>query len=355
MSAQDQQAEDRPGEEGLAGQAVCVLTIPGAQHEIGVELLTIAARVLAWVEPTPHAEWDQLFDALVSSQDGTADRAWTVQVRDEDGFWPEVQREVSPLLAQSVAFDLSLDCNAFRTASPQPFSRSSRGRVLDALMIDNARRARLSGVYADHDDTGVLTLVLFTESRAQQPGRWRAQPIARAQRAANRGDPEPPHPLEIDFGEQWEGVLYSLADLVLGLDPASEAISTRERLEAWGGRRVGAVRSIVTGFEGRVWVWSALSSPENIVVGLPLARGASARGIAGNLRTIFGQRLVWGRDEVGRATATLALIRENRPPAAGDRTLSMRFVTIVDRTTLTIVMEAGDLDDAVETLADIPQ
>lgn len=358
VRAQDDSREDRLGEPvspSAASHAVGVLTVPAGQGGVGRGLLEIVARLLAWCEPEPHPAWGDLVGALGSRQDGAPDRAWTIVVSDEAGFSPEPRGSVQSPLARAIAFDLSLDCNTLRQVSPQPFSRTSRGHALDALTIDNARRARITGVFADPDDATTLTLVLFAESRSESPGRWHAQPLATLRRAPSRGEPGPRFPLEFDLGEQWGGVLVAGADLVLGLEPGSDAISTGERLEDWGSKRVDALRVLGSGLDGRVWVWPGASGPESLVIGLPLARGSTDRRIADGLRTIFGGRLVWGRDLSGRATATLALGGDNRPAEPGDRMLSLRFITIAERTTLTVATDAADLDAAVETLADIPQ
>src|SRR5690606_32959337 len=133
-------------------------------------------------------------------------------------------------------------------ASPQPFSRTARGRALDALSIDNARRARLTGVYADPGDEETVTLVLFTESRAQAPGRWNARPLATITPAPLRGeDPRGAVPVQVDFGERWPGVVFAAADLALGLDAGSDTISGAERLEGFGLSRVGALRQLAAG------------------------------------------------------------------------------------------------------------
>ena len=77
-----------------------------------------------------------------------------------------------------------------------------------------------------------ISLVLFTESRAQPPGRWQANPLATISMAPNRGDPKPPLPVLVDFGERWVGVVFALADLALAVDPESDTISTIERFDA---------------------------------------------------------------------------------------------------------------------------
>jgi hypothetical protein len=256
--------------------------------------------------------------------------------------------------AQTVAFDIALECNTLRSRSAQPFSRSARGRVLDSLRIDNARRARLTGIFGDPDDLSVMSVVLFTESRAEAPGRWRALRVGTVAMAASRGEPAPGRPVEVDFGELWTGLLFAAADGVLALDPACEGLSTEERLGAWGMQRVVSVRALASGLEGRVWVWSGVGEG-GVVCALPLSRGSTDRRVADGLRGVFGQRLSWDRDDAGRATGTLALVRENRAAREGDRTVVVRFIKIAERTTLTVATSAADLDSAVETLADIPQ
>ena len=273
---------------------------------------------------------------------------------DDRGLGLEARESTVMPAAQTVAFDVALDCNTFRRASPQPFSRSAAGRVLDSLTIDNARRARLTGVFADPDDLSVMTLVLFTESRAEAPGRWQALRVGTAALAAHRGEPGAVRPIELDLRELWSGLLFSATDCVLGVDPACEGLSMEERLEAWGLQRVLSLRALGSGLDGRVWVWPG-AGEGGVVWSMPLARGATDRRVADALRGVFGQRLAWGRDDAGRATATLALVRENRAARAGDRTLSLRFITIAERATLTVATEAGDLDSAAEILAGIPQ
>lgn len=347
-------------------EAVGTVAIPAVQGEVGERVFGLAGRVLGWCGlgdgGEQEAGWAELAGALGSggrvgpdtAGDSEADRGWSIVLADGGGLGLEARGAVGTPVEQTVAFDVALDCNTFRRASPQPFSRSAAGRVLDSLTIDNARRARLTGIFADPDDLSVMTLVLFTESRAEAPGRWQALRVGTAALAAQRGEPEVVRPIELDLRELWSGLLFSAADCVLGTDPACEGISMEERLEAWGLQRVLSLRALGSGLDGRVWVWPGAGDGD-LVWSLPLARGATDRRVADALRGVFGQRLVWGRDDAGRATATLALVRENRAARAGDRTLSLRFITIAERTTLTVATEAGDLDSAVEILAAIPQ
>ncbi|QKK08342.1 MAG: hypothetical protein HND58_09200 [Planctomycetota bacterium] len=150
----------------------------------------------------------------------------------------------------------------------------------------------------------------------------------------------------------------ALADLVLATDPETGSISARERFEAWGLPRTAAVERLARAFDGRVWLWSGgpgdSAGGPTVVAALPLVRSSADRDIARALGSLFGRRLVWTRDSTGRATATLAFKADNSPPAEGDRTVSMRFVTIVDRTTLVVSTEASALDDAATRLAEIP-
>jgi hypothetical protein len=289
------------------------------------------------------------FGGEVASRGGDGpDGAWSLVM--SDGGLRAAAREGGEIPeAQAIAFDVSLDCNAFRAGSAQPFSRTARGRALDALTIDNARRARLTGLYADPDDRSAISLVLFTESRAEAPGRWHALPLATATMAPTRGDATPPLPVLIEFGGAWGGVVFAAADLALALDPGSGTISTEERFDAWGMVRTTALRQLASGLDGRVWVWPG-QADGSVVCALGLSRGSTDRRVADGLRAVFGQRLRWARDDSGRVTATLTL---GAGGGEGVRTLSLRFITIADRTTLTVATDAADLDRSAETLADI--
>lgn len=339
-------------DQGEAPAAVSVgsVTVAGVQTDLGGHLLAVFSRTLGHAVVGEGSGWPGLAGALRDEADDT--RVWPLVIEGGGLLGVGAGEAAAAPAAQAIAFDVSLDCNALRAGLAQPFSRSRAGRVLDALTIDNARRARLTGIYADPDDTATLTLVLFSQSRSVAPGRWRAQPLATVRMAPSRGDIEPPRPVEFDFGEQWGGVVVAAADLGIGADPACEGISTEERLADWGAQKAGALRAIVSGLDGRVWLWPGAHDGA-LVCGMPLARGTTDRRVADALRAVFARRLVWGRDPSGRATATLALTRENRPARDGDRTLSLRFITIVDRTTLTIATNASDLDAAAETLADV--
>lgn len=337
---------------------VGMLSLGATPSRAQAQLRRVAAGTLDWLGWGERDGWAGVAGALAGERGAT----WSFSLADASGL------TLRPVGASDGAagvfpFDLSFDCNLFRNRSPHPFSRTVRGRVLDALQIDNARTARLSIVPSQNEEhPGRLSLVLFSQSRGQVPGTWRATPLAVIDDAPTR-DTEAArgHPVELDFGEGRVGVAMAIADLVLATDPASEAISSRERFEAWGLTKAAAVDRLARAFDGRVWLWSAGARGEGdagdaptVVAALPLVRSSADRDVARALGSLFGRRLVWARDSTGRATATLALKADNAPPAEGDRTLSMRFVTIVNRVTLVVSTEASALDEAATPLAEIP-
>lgn len=332
-----------------------MLSLGGTPARAQSQLRRVAAGVLLWLgwdEDEPRAG---LIEALGGDQAAT----WGVGLAGTAG--PTLRPlEAGGGAAAVFPFDLSFDCNLFRDRSPHPFSRTTRGRVLDALQIDNARTARLSIVPSqDEDHPGRLSLVLFSQSRGEVPGTWHALPLATIDDAPTRDAAAAPgHPVELDLGEGRVGVAMALADLVLAIDPETESISARERFEAWGLPRTAAVERLARNLDGRVWLWSGgpgdSAGGPPVVAALPLVRSSADRDVARALGSLFGRRLVWTRDSTGRATATLAFKADNSPPAEGDRTVSTRFVTIVDRTTLVVSTDASALDGAATRLAEIP-
>ncbi|MCC7388191.1 MAG: hypothetical protein IT431_05440 [Phycisphaerales bacterium] len=346
--------EAQPGAreaEGAGETVVGGVLIPAGASGPGGHLVPLLGRAVAWGAGGHSAAWAGFGGEVASRGADGPDGAWSLVM--SDGGLRAAAREggVAPE-AQLVAFDISLDCNGFRAGSAQPFSRTARGRALDALTIDNARRARLTGLYADPDDRSVMSVVLFTESRAEAPGRWHALPLAAVTMAQTRGDATPPLPVLIEFGEAWGGVVFAAADLALALDPGSGTISSVERFDAWGMVRTTALRQLASGLDGRVWAWPG-QAEGSVVCALGLSRGSTDRRVADALRTVFGQRLRWAREDSGRVTATLTLGGEGGEGGEGTRALSLRFITIADRTMLTVATDAADLDRSAETLADI--
>ncbi|MDQ7014440.1 MAG: hypothetical protein Q9O74_11175 [Planctomycetota bacterium] len=339
-------------------QPVGMVTLGESSPGVRAQLRDIGARLIVWLGPGDSDTWAGVASTLSTDQAGT----WSAMFDNETGL---TLRPVKTERGSSGVFplDLSLNCNTFRQASPQPFSRTPRGRVLDALTIDNARTARLSLVPAadaedadDAEQSGGFTLVLFAQSRGEKPGQWHAQPIAQLALAPTR-KPDPtgrPRPLELNFGNRRVGVAMVLADLVLALDPETDSISRSERFEAWGLTKSSAVQRLAGLLDGRVWIWSGGASDTAIVAAVPLTRASGDRDVARALGVLFGRRLVWSRGADGRATATLAFKRENTPPAATDRTVSMRFIEILGRSTLVVATDAADLGKSTKTLAEIP-
>lgn len=311
---------------------------------LGAGVVRFVATAVEWVSGDPASAWSRC--SSVARADNHGGIVWRIDVDDAGGLTVSPEHgDAAP--AQSV-FEASLDVNEFRRVSPGPFSRTARGRALDALSLDNARRARLACVAASPEEDAPLSLVVFYESRAEAPGRWHAQPLATVALAPVRGEAPPQHPLEVDFGEQWGPLAFAMTDLALGLDPDSATISTEERFSAWGVERLGRLRGLLSGAEAKAWVWVGEDGP---VVGVPLVRASAERVVADQLRSVFGLRLAWTRDEAGRATGTVGLTRENRRPVEGDRTLSIRLIRIADRTVLTMAAGPGDLDAAPAILA----
>lgn len=345
-NAQGAAGEGAPPDEARA-VPVGEVVIPGGGSELSADLLSVLGRAVGWAADDCSAAWAAL-GVTVAEGSGGGDRAWTLSL-DDGAIRPDPREPGTEAAPRPVAFDISMDCNAFRAGSPQPFSRTPRGRALDALTIDNARRARLAAIYPDPDDRTSLTLALFTESRAQKPGRWHAQMLATITLAPRRGEPKPPAPVQLDFGDRWEGVVFSMADLALGLDPDSDTLSSAERFEAWGALRSAGLRRLAGSFDGRVWAWPG-EAEGSVVCSLTLAKGMTERRAAEGLRTVFGGRLRWAHEDSGRVTATLSLPGDG---AATARTLVMRFISIADRPTLTVATAPGDLDAAATVLAGI--
>ncbi len=186
-TAAGQEAQPGAGEPGGVGETVVGgVLIPAGASGPGGHLVPLLGRAVAWGAGGLSPGWAGFGEEVASRGGDGPDGAWSLVMSDgglraaarEDGEIPE---------AQAIAFDVSLDCNAFRAGSAQPFSRTARGRALDALTIDNARRARLTGLYADPDDRSAISLVLFTESRAEAPGRRHALPLATATMGADPG------------------------------------------------------------------------------------------------------------------------------------------------------------------------
>jgi hypothetical protein len=326
--------------------AACgTLTIPEPQTQLARELLRISAGVLAWSDPDAAEEWQSVVRSLSDPVKGAA---WRISHSDAGAF------QLSPLpdaeAPPSVAFDLALDLNALRRSSSQPFSRSVRGRSLDALGVDNARRARLAAVPGAEDAVDTLTLVLFSESRAGPPGRWQAVPFGRVRTAPTTGGASGAAPIEVDFGQEWGGVLVTVTDLVLAGSTSPDKISTDERLLAWGTDRIDALRGFASAMEGRMWLWRGAGEAEWCCA-LPLRAGATDRAVAGRLRLLLGTRLEWSRDDSGRSLATLDLTPPNRAPADAGPKLLLRFISIADRAFLAAAPTAESLDAAPEVLA----
>lgn len=334
---------------------VGMLSLGEAPSRAQAELRRVVAGALVWLGWDESNKWAGVIGAL----GGTEGATWSVGVPESSGLTLRPV-ESGDRAAGVFPFDLSFDCNQFRDQSPHPFSRTVRGRVLDALQIDNARTSRLSIVPSqDEEHPGRQSLVLFSQSRGEAPGAWHAVQLAAIEDAPTRDEAAAQgRPVELDFGEGRVGVAMAIADLVLATDPASESISARERFEAWGLTKTAAVDRLARALDGRVWLWSAgagvSADGSAVVAAFPLVRSSADRDVARTLGTLFARRLVWTRDPTGRATATLALKADNSPPAEGERTLSMRFVTIVNRVTLVVSTEASALDGAVTELAEIP-
>ncbi len=332
-------------------QQVGMVTLGESAPGVRAQLRDFGARLIQWLGPADSDTRAGLVSTLTTDQAAT----WSAMLDDQTGLtYRRVETEPGP--TGVFPLDLSLDCNLFRQVSPQPFSRTPRGRALDALTIDNARTARLALVPTDNAERpDLFTLVLFAQSRGEKPGRWHAQPLAEITLAPTR-DPDSPRsrPLEFDFGDRRVGVAMALADLVLALEPETDSISGRERFEAWGQTKSSAVQRLAGVLDGRAWIWSGGSSDAALVAGFTLGRASDDREVARSLGVLFGRRLVWSRDADGRATATLALKRENTPPADTDRTVSMRFIEILGRSTLVVATDAADLGAATRTLAAIP-
>lgn len=337
-------------EEPQAPVAIGALTV-GETDDPGVSAFRrVVAAGLRWLCGTRPDDIDAAGDVLAGHDPAT----WSVGVSDAgfvlaDSGSPEWVASVFP-------FDLSVDCNALREASPQPFSRTVRGRVLDALFIDNARKARLSVVPSEDDgEPGTHRLVLFAQSRGRKPGAWEAVPLAGLALAPSRHEPpEPGHPVELDFGEHRHAVLRAMTDLVLATDESSTAISTAERFEAFGELRTSAVMRLARAIDGRAWCWLTEGQEAGLTAAFPLARGAADRDVAAALGLLFQRRIAWAREPSGRVTATFACKRDNAPAEESDPTLSMRFIEIAGRTTLVVSTEAAALDHAAEALAEIP-
>ncbi|MBK7406079.1 MAG: hypothetical protein IPJ41_16105 [Phycisphaerales bacterium] len=329
----------RTSRAGVAAAALALLLVPMntlfAQEEasapppvgrisVGTERSPLETRVLrligasaSWVEgsvagASADSPWRRWVERM--AKDAPPTGTWDLILDEKDVLGVREPGEVPA----DAALELSIDLNAFRGQSPQPFSRSMRGRALDALSLDNARRARLSFLPASPEDDGPLAAVLFYESRSEQPGRWHAQPIAEVAEAPYRGEAPPESPLQIDFGEQWGAFALSMTDLAL------------------------------TGLEGRVWAWVGVEGP---VLAAPLARGASDRTVAGQMQSVFGLRLAWAREPSGRATGRLALIEAARLPQQEDPQVLVRFIRIADRTILVVATGEADLDGAATVLA----
>ncbi|QKK08341.1 MAG: hypothetical protein HND58_09195 [Planctomycetota bacterium] len=163
------------------------------------QLRRVAAGVLVWLGWGQNDQWSGVVEALGGDQAAT----WGVGLADMLG--PTLRPlEAGGGAAAVFPFDLSFDCNLFRDRSPHPFSRTTRGRVLDALQIDNARTARLSIVPSqDEEHPGRLSLVLFSQSRGEVPGTWHALPLATIDDAPTRDAAAAPgHPVELDLGEE---------------------------------------------------------------------------------------------------------------------------------------------------------
>ncbi len=323
-----------PGQDDAEAPAWGLLCVSDDQPQAAGELLTIAGGVLGWA--SGESAWEDVAARLANPDAERGAVAWRLVCSGSDALIP-ARDAGEASLSDSFSFDLAADLNALRRLSEQPFSRSVRGRSLDALGIDNARRARLSGVLPASDDG--LSIVLFSESRSQGPGRWHPETVATVRLASGGG--EETKVLELDFGGQWEGVGFTLADLCLAMDPASGAISPQERFAAWGAPRVGALRGLLARLGPAVWIWRDPGG-EGVAAAVPLRRATTQREVASDLRAVLGARLSWERDPSAERVGTLALTIDAGPDA--DRRLSVRFVTAGGRTVLAIALREGALE-----------
>ncbi|HZW11356.1 MAG TPA: hypothetical protein VFF69_15740 [Phycisphaerales bacterium] len=323
------------------GAACGVLTVPEARTPLARDVLRAGASLLAWSRPEPGDAWRELAVRLGADEGASA---WSV-LQTEGGALEPSARAAEDAEA-NVVFDVAFDLNGLRRISDQPFSRGGRGRALDALGIDNARRARLVGVPSPDGADQSLTLAIFSESRAGPPGRWQAVPFARV-RAAPGGAGRAV--IEVDFGQEWGGVLVTIADLALArANP--DARSTDERLSAWGADRVEALGGFAKGLQGRVLLWRG-EEPGAWCAAFPLRSGATDRTVAPQLRALFGERLEWTRDTSGRSTATLDLAPADGAHARAPAELRMRFIAIADRGYLVAAPTEELLHSAPEVLA----
>lgn len=328
-------------------QAWGTLLVQPGEAEAGREALRTLSAALAWwgMEGEPGGEG--LVEYLESPPQEGPGKRWRLVASGDGSLGLSAPVPAQDQLPATVTLDLLADLNGLRRLSEHPFSRSRRGRALDALGLDNARRARISLLDAS-PDPGPLTLALFSESRAEPPGRWHAIPLG----AVSLGPESRPRALHVDLSKQWEGLVLSAADLALGLSSSSDASSTAERLSRWGSARVDALRSIAGATDGRAWVWR---TEGGLCAAFPLQHGQSDRTLAPKLRAVLGRRLEWHRADAAPPTGSVGLTVNDRPPAQGDRTLALRFITIRGRSALVVATESAALEGAPAVLADLSQ
>lgn len=282
---------------------------------------------------------------------GLAALAESLKTGDGGGFW--IRAGATGMLELDAGdgiapgaflLDVSLDSNLFRTVSAQPFSRTPRGRALDALAIDNTRRARLAVAPMEEGAEHPLAMVLFTESRSEPPGRWRAIRLGGLREAPILGSAPPP--LEIDLGPMLSEVLFTGADLALALEPGAEPTGPL-RFEEWGGVRTTALRTLAETLSGRTWLWR---EGEGLVLALPLKPRAAQRDAGRALGVVLGKRLSWTRDEPGRATGE---IRFEADAAGAEPDALVRLITVAGRSALVLSGDRAALDAAPAMLADL--
>jgi len=163
-------------------------------------------------------------------------------------------------------------------------------------------------------------------------------------------------PIEIDFGARWPAVLLSCADCVLSQWPMPGTISAKDRFAAWGARKTQSLRACELILGPQVYAWPG-AKEDAFVLAFPVGSRSSVQAVARQIKTLFGSRLVWTRDENHRAVGRLLLGGDGvGSGAAADKNrvhLSLRFVTILKSSYLVVATDPADLDSAVGLLSKI--
>lgn len=331
--------------------AVGAIQAEAGTHELASEALALLARASRSIVPVlPLQGIADLPDGLSNAARADGSAAWVIESRPGE---PLTVRSREEAVSDAIGFvlELSLDLTALRSHSTQPFSRSVRGRVIDAMGIANARRARF-GLVEDPAIDDQLLLVVAFESRAALPNAWQARRVAELRAGETVTGSEDHGLLELNFGDLAEAFGMILCDVLIATGNDTGARSTVGRFDDWGARKTSAVRTILRGVEPSVWAWPDVSG-EGVVGAVRLRRGVSDRVIADHLRTALAPRLSWSRDDQNRVTGRVSLAGDHSPAAGTGAELFLRFVSIGDARYVVWATRADSLRETARVLADL--